>query len=89
MDNHWWHLEQTVDGARRRCGVTRCRTSWLVIFCSAKAIIVILRAVFWCYYYYYFNNTTPHGCFSVVWGVGLCCWSLHELLLFFCNCNNK
>ena len=60
MDNHWWHLEQTVDGARRRCGVTRCRTSWLVIFCSAKAIIVILRAVFWCYYYYYFqqHNTT-------------------------------
>ena len=39
MDNHWWHLEQTVDGARRRCGVTRCRTSWLVIFCSAKAIV--------------------------------------------------
>ena len=59
MDNHWWHLEQTVDGARRRCGVTRCRTSWLVIFCSAKAI-VILRAVFWCYYYYYISTTQHH-----------------------------
>ena len=73
MDNHWWHLEQTVDGARRRCGVTRCRTSWLVIFCSAKAIIVILlRAVFWCYYYYYyFNNTTPHGC----------CWKYQIIII--------